>query len=84
MARRWRLSDVWGERVRGSDSFDRPGGALLDALRMVGELGVEELDQAVAFFGRGKDGDLVAQNLHAVVPLLVDEAAFAWGGATRR
>ena len=44
---------------------------------MVGELGVEELDKAVAFVGAGDNGQPVAEDLDAVVPLLVDEPSFA-------
>ena len=44
---------------------------------MVWKLGVEKLDEAVAFVGASDNGQLVAENLDAVVPLLVDEAAFA-------
>lgn len=43
---------------------------------MVWELGVEKLDEAVAFVGTGDDGQFVAENLNAIVPLLADEAAF--------
>ena len=46
---------------------------------MVGELSIEELEQAVALFGGCKYGELVAQDLDAVVPLLMDETALTWG-----
>src|ERR1700733_2200590 len=42
---------------------------------MVGELGIEELEQAVALLGGCKYSELVAQDLDAVVPSLMDESA---------
>jgi hypothetical protein len=71
---------ICGEREAGSDKFDRPSGTLFDALGVVGELGVEELNQAIGFVWSRDDRDLVAQNLEAVVPLLANEAAFARRG----
>ncbi len=44
---------------------------------MIWQLGIEKLDESVAFVWAGDDGELVAQDLEAVVPLLVNEAAFA-------
>lgn len=44
-------------------------------------MGVQKLDEAVAFVGAGDDGKSVVKDLKAVVPLLADEIAFAgWGG----
>jgi hypothetical protein len=45
---------------------------------VVGKLGVQELEKAVALVGAGDDCELVAQDLEAVVPLLANEPAFAW------
>lgn len=70
-----------GESLRG---LDRPGGPFLDTLRVIGKLGVKQLGEAVALVRRGEEGELVAENLDAVVELLVKKSAFAWGGATRR
>lgn len=64
-----------GDRLR---CFDGPSSTLFDALGMVGELGVQELDKAVAFVGTSDDGELVTQDLEAVVPLLANEPTFAW------
>lgn len=45
---------------------------------MIRELTVEKLDETVGLIGARNDGEFVAQDLDAVVPLLVDVAAFAW------
>ena len=63
-----------GERFGG---FYGPGGLLFDALGMVGELGIEELDEAVFLVGTGEDGDAVAGELNAHVPILADEPTLA-------
>jgi hypothetical protein len=47
---------------------------------VIGKLGIEELDEAVAFVGTGDDGQPVTKDLEAAVPLLADQATFArWG-----
>ena len=58
--------------VRG---FDGPGCALVDALGMVGNLGVDELNEAVTLFGAGKDGDIAAGDAEETVELTVEEAS---------
>src|SRR5665213_569181 len=70
----WRWLRV---NVQRGCCFDCPGCALLNALRMIGKLGVEKLGEAVALVGGSEEGELVAQHLDAVVELLMDEASLA-------
>jgi hypothetical protein len=67
---------LWRKGERFGD-FNSPGSVLFDALRMIWKLGVEKLDEAVAFLGTGDDGEFVVEDLDAVVPLQADETAFA-------
>ena len=65
----------------GFGGFDGPGGAVFDALGVVGELVIDELHEAVGFAGSGEDGDLFVEDLHARGPIPLDEAAFVgWRG----
>jgi len=47
---------------------------------VIRELAVEKLDEAVGLIGAGNDGEFVAQDLEAVIPLLVDEPTLPWWG----
>ena len=61
--------------------LDSPGRALVDALGMVGNLGVDELNEAVRLIGAGKDRDIVAGDTEETVELPVNEASL--GGRRR-
>lgn len=63
--------------IERSHCFDSPGGTALNALRMVGKLSVKKLGEAVALIRCGEEGELVAENLNAIVELLMNEAALA-------
>jgi hypothetical protein len=65
---------------QGLGGFYGPGGFVLDALGVIGKLGVKKLDEAVALIGACNDGEFVAEDLKAVVPLLVNKATFAGRG----
>ena len=62
----------------GLCGFYRPGGAVFDALGVIGELVVEKLQEAVSFFWCREDGDFGVDDLNTVVPLFSDEPSFAW------
>lgn len=64
-----------GRNGEGFCGFYSPGGAIFDALGVIGKLVVEELQEAVSLFRRGEDGDLGVERLNSVVPLSSDEAS---------
>ena len=59
--------------------LDGPGCTLLDALGMVGNLGIDELDEAVTFLGGGEDGDIAAGDGEETIELTVEEASLGGG-----
>ena len=63
------LADGWygrggggglGGDVKGSAGFDGPGGVLLDALRVIGQAAVDELEEAIALAGGDVDREVTA------------------------
>ena len=66
-----------GRDSKGSCGFYSPGGAIFDALRVIGELVVEELQEAISFFGCSEDSDLGVEHLNSVVPLSSNESSIA-------
>src|SRR4029077_12060763 len=61
------------DRVRG---LDGPRGALVDALGVVGNLGVDELNEAVTLLGTGEDGDITARDAEESIELTAEKSSF--------
>ena len=80
LGRRSGGKDGWRRGLRGKGDGrgggGRPGGALFNALGVVGEAGVDELLEAVSLARGDVDGDVAAHNGDARVPLAADEASF--------
>ena len=75
----WRCRLGWNlDGVRG---LDGPGGAFVDALGVVGNLGIDELNESVTLLGGGEDGDIAAGDGEETVELLTEEASL--GGRRR-
>ena len=79
MLRRGCYGDRRRRRLRGNldgvGGLDGPGRALVDALRMVGNLGVDELNEAVSLLGTGEDRDIAAGDADESVELTAEEAS---------
>jgi len=72
---------IWRGKLGEGDGSRRlygPRGAFRNALRMIGQVTVEDLDKTVLLVWAGEGGYLVADGLLSVVELLVNESAFAW------
>ena len=60
--------------------LDRPGCALIDALWVVWNLGVDELNEPVSLLGTGDDGDIAADDGEETIELTAEEPSLGGRG----